>query len=182
MYGSNERFSCNFFKVRQYLEDKILENYILNESSQSYLYSNIPQKFFKIRFASWNSPYGATPQFFTLIIPQLFQTRSPEWNENFTCCSKMLRSAKLKEKYEDRFQLKNSSGRSNDYVQWIVLPTSYNSKGNRLLLLPCHSCSKVSTTVNFAITRQMINAPRTKERTEKARLFVTVFAAVVIYR
>lgn len=103
----------------------------------------------------------------------------PEWNENFACCSKMLRSAKLKEKYEDRFQLKNSSGRSNDYVQWIVLPTSYNSKGNRLLLLPCHSCSKVSTTVNFAITRQMINAPRTKERTEKARLFVTVFAALL---
>lgn len=63
-------------KFRQYLEDKILENYILNESSQSYLYSNIPQKFFKIRFASWNSPYGATPQFFTLIIPQLFQARS----------------------------------------------------------------------------------------------------------
>lgn len=91
----------------------------------------------------------------------------PEWNENFTCCSKMLRSAKLKEKYEDRFQLKNSSGRSNDYVQWIVLPTSYNSKENRLLLLPCHSCSKVSTTVNFAITRQMINAPRTQRNEQR---------------
>lgn len=80
-------------KFRQYLEDKILENYILNESSQSYLYSNIPQKFFKIRFASWNSPYGATPQFFTLIIPQLFQARSVYQNETKTslvaqrCCA-----------------------------------------------------------------------------------------------
>lgn len=48
----------------------------------------------------------------------------------------------------------------------------------------CHSCSKVSTAVNFAIviTRRMINAPRTKERTEKASLFVAVFAAVLIYR
>lgn len=92
MARMNDSFVISL-KFRQYLEDKILENYILNESSQSYLYSNIPQKFFKIRFASWNSPYGATPQFFTLIIPQLFQARSVYQNETKTslvaqrCCA-----------------------------------------------------------------------------------------------
>lgn len=53
-------------------------------NSQSYLHSNIPQSFFLNKI-----PYGVTPQFFTLIIPQL-RSGVPEWNENFTCCSKML--------------------------------------------------------------------------------------------